>query len=214
MNNLISIRTQNFITTIPFGLLNTSATLEDPKYAHEGDDGMDLRACYDSTYDHELTRYIKLYDQFHPDGVSIDTWSDEGMQETEFQNDEGVYETKKFITLHPGARVRIPTGLFIDLPKGTRIHVSPRSGWSIKYGLTVLNSPGKVDQPYHQCVNVILINHGFSSIVIPHGERIAQWSIELSATGCPQKRESMEEYLELLKGESDRGGGFGSSGTK
>ena len=78
------------------------------------------------------------------------------------------------ITLKPGQRSLIPTGLKIALPTGYEAQVRPRSGLAYKHGITVLNSPGTIDADYRGDVGVILINHGSESFTIENGERIAQ----------------------------------------
>lgn len=78
------------------------------------------------------------------------------------------------ISLIPGARMLIPTGLFIELPKGYEAQVRPRSGLALKHGITVLNSPGTIDADYRGEIKVLLINHGQETFEIQNGERIAQ----------------------------------------
>lgn len=109
------------------------------------------------------------------------------------------------ITLTPGARVLIPTGLFLELPVGYEAQVRPRSGLAIKKGITVLNSPGTVDADYRGEIGVILINHGSEPFVINDGERIAQLVIA--------KHERAEwdlvDSLESLTSTERADGGFG-----
>src|SRR5262245_61301430 len=78
------------------------------------------------------------------------------------------------VTLVPGARRLIPTGLAIALPSGFEAQVRPRSGLALKHGITVLNSPGTIDADYRGEVQVLLINHGEAPFVIKRGDRIAQ----------------------------------------
>ena len=78
------------------------------------------------------------------------------------------------VTLAPGARALIPTGLRIALEPGFEAQVRPRSGLALKHGITCLNSPGTIDSDYRGEVGVILINHGQEPFVIRRGERIAQ----------------------------------------
>lgn len=112
-----------------------------------------------------------------------------------------------FITLRPGERMLIPTGLKIQLPKGYEAQVRPRSGLALKKGITVLNSPGTIDSDYTGEIGVILINHGKEDFIISSGERIAQLVFN--------KVEQIEwEVVDSLE-ETERGeGGFGSTGTK
>ena len=78
------------------------------------------------------------------------------------------------MTLAPGAREAVPTGLAIALPPGFEAQVRPRSGLALKSGITCLNSPGTVDADYRGEVKVILINHGPEPFTIRRGDRIAQ----------------------------------------
>lgn len=109
------------------------------------------------------------------------------------------------VTLAPGHRAMIPTGLTIALPPGYEAQVRPRSGLAAKHGVTCLNSPGTVDADYRGEVKVILINHGQEPFVIKRGERIAQMII------APVTRADLKVVAEL--DETRRGaGGFGSTG--
>lgn len=111
------------------------------------------------------------------------------------------------ITLNPGERKLIPTGLRIALPAGVEAQVRPRSGLALKHGITVLNTPGTIDADYRGLIGVILINLGSEPFVINDGERIAQMVIA--------RHEQAEwELVEALT-ETERGdGGFGHSGKK
>ena len=111
------------------------------------------------------------------------------------------------VTLKPGARHLVPTGLSIALPQGFEAQVRPRSGLAVKHGVTVLNSPGTIDCDYRGEVKVPLINHGQDDFVIARGDRIAQMVI------APVTRASWAEVESL--DETARGtGGFGSSGHR
>ena len=81
------------------------------------------------------------------------------------------------LTIKPGGRVLIPTGLFIELPIGYEAQVRPRSGISLKYGISVCNTPGTIDADYRGEIGVILINHGLEDFVVNDGDRIAQMVI-------------------------------------
>jgi dUTP pyrophosphatase len=110
------------------------------------------------------------------------------------------------VTLAPGARALVPTGLAIALPQGYEAQVRPRSGLALRDGITVLNSPGTVDADYRGEVGVILANLGDSDFTITRGLRIAQMVV------APVSRLEWAE-VEALP-ESGRGaGGFGSTGT-
>ena len=109
------------------------------------------------------------------------------------------------VTLAPGARALVPTGLKIALEQGWEAQVRPRSGLALKHGITCLNSPGTIDSDYRGEVGVILINHGAEPFVIQRGERIAQMVIAQHAQAVITEVESLDE---TARGE----GGFGSTG--
>ncbi len=109
------------------------------------------------------------------------------------------------ITLEPGARAVVPTGLAIALPEGHEGQVRPRSGLAVKHGITVLNAPGTIDADYRGEVHVPLINLGDAPFVVERGMRIAQLVI------APVVQVSVETVDTL--DETERGeGGFGSTG--
>ena len=111
------------------------------------------------------------------------------------------------LTLAPGARLAVPTGLVLEIPEGFEGQVRPRSGLALKHGITCLNSPGTIDSDYRGEVKVILANLGAEPFIVTRGMRIAQLVI------APVARAQIVETGELS--ESARGaGGFGSTGTK
>ena len=111
------------------------------------------------------------------------------------------------ITLAPGERQIIPTGLAIALPPGHEAQIRPRSGLAAKNGITLVNSPGTIDADYRGEIGAILINHGQESFTVERGMRIAQMVI------APVTGFTWNEQEELSK--TDRGaGGFGSTGVK
>ena len=110
------------------------------------------------------------------------------------------------LTLAPGAREMVPTGIAIALPAGFEAQIRPRSGLAIRYGLTCLNSPGTVDADYRGEIKVILANLGAEPVVIGRGERIAQMVIQ-------QLPQVAFREVDVLP-DSDRGtGGFGHTGV-
>lgn len=110
------------------------------------------------------------------------------------------------LTLAPGARALVPTGLALEIPEGYEMQVRPRSGLALKQGVTLVNSPGTIDADYRGELGVIVINHGAEPVVVAHGMRIAQ------ALVAPVTRIAWREVGAL--GETARGaGGFGSTGT-
>jgi dUTP pyrophosphatase len=109
------------------------------------------------------------------------------------------------VTLTPGKRAIIPTGIAIALPAGYEAQVRPRSGLAAKQGVTVLNTPGTIDADYRGEVQVILINLGEAPVMIERGMRIAQMVISRV------ERAQLRETPALSA--TDRGsGGFGSTG--
>jgi dUTP pyrophosphatase len=110
------------------------------------------------------------------------------------------------LTLAPGARTLIPTGIAIALPEGHEAQVRPRSGLAARHGLTVLNAPGTIDADYRGEVQVLLINLGGEAVKITRGMRIAQLVI------APLARAALREAASL--DDTSRGkGGFGSTGS-
>lgn len=109
------------------------------------------------------------------------------------------------IVLNPLERKLIPTGLFLELPKGYEAQIRPRSGLALKHGLTVLNSPGTIDADYRGEIRVILVNLSNEPFTIQNGERICQMVIAAHATVEWQEVETIDETV--------RGaGGFGHTG--
>jgi len=110
------------------------------------------------------------------------------------------------LSIEPGARLVVPTGIAIALPQGYEAQVRPRSGLAWEHGVTVLNAPGTVDSDYRGEVQVLLINHGAKPVTISRGQRIAQLLV------APVSRVVWQEQTEL--GTTKRGkGGHGSTGT-
>lgn len=110
------------------------------------------------------------------------------------------------ISLDPGARALVPTGLAIALPEGFEAQVRPRSGLAARHGLTVLNAPGTVDADYRGELQVLLVNHGREPITIARGMRIAQLVVS------PVVRVTLQQVVEFCP--TGRGSsGFGSTGS-
>ena len=109
------------------------------------------------------------------------------------------------VTLAPGARHAVATGLAVAIPPGFEIQVRPRSGLALKHGISVPNTPGTIDSDYRGELKVIMINHGAEEFAIRRGDRIAQLVL------APVTRASWLEVDSL--DETARGeGGFGSTG--
>lgn len=111
------------------------------------------------------------------------------------------------VTLKPGGRQLVPTGLAIALPAGYEAQIRPRSGLALKHGITVLNTPGTIDADYRGEIKVILANLGAEPFTVERGMRIAQMVI---ATHAYILWEACEALPETARG----AGGFGSTGTQ
>ena len=111
------------------------------------------------------------------------------------------------ITLAPGERKLIPTGIYIALPVGYEAQIRPRSGLALKHGIGLANMLGTVDSDYRADVGVILINLGQEDFVVNDGERIAQMVIAKHETA---EWDVVEELDETERGE----GGYGHTGVK
>lgn len=111
------------------------------------------------------------------------------------------------VTLAPGARALIPTGLIVAIPDGYEMQLRPRSGLALRHGITLPNAPGTIDADYRGPVGVIVLNAGQEPFTITHGDRIAQ------AVVAPVTRAMFTETDALPR--TERGaGGFGSTGGR
>ncbi|MFC6641302.1 MULTISPECIES: dUTP diphosphatase [Sulfitobacter] len=110
------------------------------------------------------------------------------------------------VTLAPGARALISTGLHMAIPQGFEVQIRPRSGLALKHGITLINSPGTIDSDYRGIVGVIMGNMGQEAFTVEHGMRIAQ----MVAAPVMQAGFDLADSLdETLRG----AGGFGSTGA-
>ncbi|QHC34115.1 dUTP diphosphatase [Komagataeibacter xylinus] len=110
------------------------------------------------------------------------------------------------MTIAPGGRALVPTGLCVALPRGYELQIRPRSGLALKHGVTLPNAPGTIDEDYRGEIGIIVMNAGDAPFVVERGMRIAQGVL------APVVRGEWVEYAEL--DETTRGvGGFGSTGT-
>ena len=111
------------------------------------------------------------------------------------------------VTLAPMERRLIPTGLRLEIPEGYEVQVRPRSGLSLKHGITLPNTPGTIDSDYRGPLGVPIVNLGPTAYTIHHGDRIAQMVV------APVVQAAFAVVEEL--GETARGaGGFGSTGKR
>jgi dUTP pyrophosphatase len=109
------------------------------------------------------------------------------------------------MTIKPGARDMVPTGLAMAIPQGFEVQIRPRSGLAAKAGVTCLNTPGTIDSDYRGEVKVILINLGAEDFIIRRGDRIAQMVVAPVTQGAWAEVDDLDETV--------RGaGGFGSTG--
>ena len=109
------------------------------------------------------------------------------------------------VTLAPMARLIVPTGLRVEIPRGYEMQIRPRSGLALKHGISLPNTPGTIDSDYRGPLGVALINLGAEPFVIAHGDRIAQMVI------APVLQARFEVVAALS--DTARGtGGFGSTG--
>lgn len=109
------------------------------------------------------------------------------------------------VTLAPGERRAVPTGLRMAIPEGYEGQVRPRSGLALRHGLAMVNSPGTIDWDYRGEVKMILINLGSEVVQFSKGERLGQLVI------CPIVR-AVPQVVESLEGTERGDGGFGSTG--
>lgn len=129
----------------------------------------------------------------------------------EIKNDNYLFNVIKFnattIILNPGGRVLIPTGLYMAIPEGYELQIRPRSGLALKYGITVVNTPGTIDSIYRGNIGVILKNDGTEPFIIEQGDRIAQGVLNKVEEANLIEVDSLDE--------TDRSdSGYGKSGVK
>jgi dUTP pyrophosphatase len=138
----------------------------------------------------------------HADGLALPAYETEGAAGMDLR---AAVPQDAPVTLQPGERQMIPTGLSMAIPPGYEVQVRPRSGLAAKHGLTCLNSPGTVDSDYRGELKVILVNLGQEAFVVQRGERIAQMVVAPVTRGV---FEEVDVLPETVRGE----GGFGSTG--
>lgn len=159
-----------------------------PEYEHDWDAGCDVRADF-SKITPEFPIKAKGDCQFL------------------FENP---VNKRKSIILNPRSRAIIPTGLIVSVPKGYELQVRPRSGLSYKTGLTLANCIGTIDTYFRDEVGVIVINNGFDPIVIEDGERIGQLVLNKVSSIKWVVKPTKADFTD----QTDRGGGYGSTGVK
>jgi dUTP pyrophosphatase len=110
------------------------------------------------------------------------------------------------LSVEPGERRLVPTGLRVELPSGHELQLRPRSGLALREGLTLLNSPGTIDSDYRGEIGVLVINHGRATVIITHGMRLAQLVLAPIARAVWVESAAVNS---TARGAS----GFGSTGT-
>ena len=110
------------------------------------------------------------------------------------------------VTLEPGARALVPTGLRLAIPEGFEVQLRPRSGLALKHGITLPNAPGTIDADYRGPLGVIVMNAGREVFTIRHGDRIAQMVVAPVV-------QAVFEAVEKLDDTARGAGGFGSTGV-
>ncbi|KIC10997.1 deoxyuridine 5'-triphosphate nucleotidohydrolase [Leisingera sp. ANG-M1] len=115
------------------------------------------------------------------------------------------FPDRETLTLAPGARMLVPTGLRIEIPAGYEVQIRPRSGLALKHGITLPNTPGTIDSDYRGPLGVILLNAGQEPFDIAHGDRIAQMVVA-------PVLQARFELVGALSGTARGAGGFGSTG--
>jgi dUTP pyrophosphatase len=106
------------------------------------------------------------------------------------------------ITILPGRREVIPTGMVIALPAGYEAQIRPRSGLALKFGITLVNSPGTIDADYRGEIKLLMINHGENAFVVRRGDRVAQMVVHRVCRGQWRRQKTLDE---TTRGQ----GGFG-----
>lgn len=143
---------------------------------------------------------IRILTLPHFDGLALPRYATEGAAGMDV---EAALEAD--LTLAPGQRMAVPTGLSMAIAAGHEIQVRPRSGLALRHGITVANTPGTIDSDYRGEVKILLVNLGDTPFVITRGMRIAQLVL------APVTRATLEQVDSLE--DTDRGsGGFGSTG--
>ena len=150
-----------------------------------------------------MTIDVRLKRLDHAEGLPLPAYETAGSAGMDLRAavDEGAP-----VTLPPGGRALIPTGLTMALPEGYEGQVRPRSGLALKFGVTCLNSPGTIDSDYRGEVGVILANMGSEPFTVRRGDRIAQLVV------APFTQARLAE-VDSLDDTARGAGGFGSTGA-
>ncbi|MBD3869761.1 MAG: dUTP diphosphatase [Acidobacteria bacterium] len=153
------------------------------------------------SYDLPVTVEVLIRHLPHAEGLPLPAYATDGAAGADL-----CAAVDEELTIRPGERAAVPTGLVLEIPDGHEGQVRPRSGLAIRAGLTIVNAPGTIDSDYRGELKVLLVNLGLEPVSISRGDRIAQLLV------APVTRASFIETEDLTA--SDRGdGGFGSTGV-
>jgi dUTP pyrophosphatase len=138
--------------------------------------------------------------------VPLPSYETEGAAGMDLRANLAAPDRAQGLSLAPGERALVPTGIALGIPPGWEVQIRPRSGLALKRGVTLVNAPGTIDSDYRGEIGVILINHGAETVTVTHGERIAQM------VAAPVARAVLRETA-ALGGTARGAGGFGSTGS-
>lgn len=148
-----------------------------------------------------MTQTIHVTRLPHAEGLALPSYATDGAAGMDL-----LAAVTNPITIAPGARALIPTGLQIALPAGHELQIRPRSGLALKNGILLANSPGTIDEDYRGELGIIVLNAGDAPFMVERGMRIAQ------AVLAPVTR-ALWAVVETLPETTRGAGGFGSTGT-
>lgn len=137
-------------------------------------------------------------------GVALPSYATEGAAGADLRAN---FADRRAVTLAPGERALVPTGLRLEIPEGYEVQIRPRSGLALKHGITLPNAPGTIDWDYRGPLGVIVMNAGPEAFTIAHGDRIAQMVV------APVVQAGFE-LVEDLSDSARGAGGFGSTGVR
>jgi dUTP diphosphatase len=143
-----------------------------------------------------------IYDQGADHKVALPSYETDGSAGADLRAN---LPDRGSLTLKPGERTLVPTGLRIQIPFGFEVQIRPRSGLALKHGITLPNSPGTIDSDYRGPLGVIVMNAGHEGYQINHGDRIAQMVVAPVV-------QAQFELVDALADTQRGGGGFGSTG--
>jgi dUTP pyrophosphatase len=161
-----------------------------------------LATCHRVTHDVAMPIPIQVHRLPHAEGLPLPSYATVGAAGMDL-----AAAVQAPVTIGPGERALIPTGLMIALPAGYELQIRPRSGLALRHGITLPNSPGTIDEDYRGEIQVIVMNAGTEPFVVERGSRIAQ------AILAPVSRAAWEIVEGLGMTQRDAGG-FGSTGVK